>query len=555
MISRTAPTTGATPAQVFLFTLALAFALALILMPVLPGEASLASGDVAFKTFRDGNEVIVEKGQIVSTEDFERIRGAGLLDNDFAFADILSASIIAVVSASMFGLYLYLFRPPEVTGVRRLVMLGIIIALWVAAARVFFSLTLPDSDGLYLGYMLPVAAAPMLVATLLDGGLAVLLAGMLALVSTFAAYHLPDARNSASSIESLQMVSALALSSLAGIYAVRNADRVNNYATAGLSVGVVTFLALFAFWLLQPGGDGVDILMMLITSAVASIATVIIMMGGSYVLGAAFGVATRIQLMELAQMTHPLLRELQEKAPGTFHHSVIVGNLAERAADLTGADSLLTRVGAYFHDIGKVAKPAYYIENQMGGENPHDRLDPDSSAKMVSEHVRAGLSLTARYRIPARVRAFIPEHHGTRLVTYFYRKAALVDPTVDAESFRYPGPKPQSKETAIIMLADSVEAVVRASKDRSHEKIDQLVEGVINERVQEGQLDESDLTLRDLKTIGQSFKATLRGIYHPRIEYPAPAAAEKGTASAAMAYLHSPAEKVEAGRQPQLPFG
>jgi putative nucleotidyltransferase with HDIG domain len=554
MISRT-PAAGVTPAQVLLFSLALAFVLALILTPVLPGEASLGAGDVAFKTFRDGNEVIVEKGQVVSEQDIERIRGAGLLDNDFAFSDILSASIISVVSASMFGFYLYLFRPAEVTGVRRLVMLGIIIALWVAAARVFFSLTLPDSDGLYLGYMLPVAAAPMLVATLLDGGLAVLLAGMLALIATFAAYHLPDARNSAGSIESLQMVSALALSSLAGIFAVRNADRVNNYATAGLSVGIVTFLALFAFWLLLPGRDGVDVLMMLITSAVASIGTVIIMMGGSYVLGAAFGVATRIQLMELAQMTHPLLRELQEKAPGTFHHSVIVGNLAERAADLTGADSLLVRVGAYFHDIGKVAKPAYYIENQMGGENPHDRLDPDSSAKMVSEHVRAGLSLTARYRIPVRVRAFIPEHHGTRLVTYFYRKAALVDPAVDAESFRYPGPKPQSKETAIIMLADSVEAVVRASKDRSHEKIDQLVEGVINERVQEGQLDESDLTLRDLKTIGESFKATLRGIYHPRIEYPAPAAAEKGTAAAAMAYLHSPGEKAEAGRQPQLPFG
>jgi putative nucleotidyltransferase with HDIG domain len=279
-------------------------------------------------------------------------------------------------------------------------------------------------------------------------------------------------------------------------------------------------------------------------------------MGGSYILGATFGVANRIQLMELAQVTHPLLRELQEKAPGTFHHSVIVGNLADRAADLTGADSLLVRVGAYFHDIGKVAKPAFYIENQMGGENPHDRLDPDSSAKMVSEHVRAGLSLTGRYRIPARVRAFIPEHHGTRLVTYFYRKAVLADPMTDAERFRYPGPKPQSKETAIVMLADSVEAVVRASKDRSHEKIDELVEGVISERVQEGQMDESDLTLRDLRTIAESFKSTLRGIYHPRIEYPAPAAAEtSGKSAGSMAYLHSPTDTVDAGSQPPLPFG
>ncbi|MEO6196809.1 MAG: hypothetical protein ABIP58_01745, partial [Dehalococcoidia bacterium] len=228
MISRVRPTTGLPPAHIFFFTMVLAVALAVVVIPVLPGEASLESGDIAFKTFSDGGEVIAEEGQTVTEQDLERIRGAGLLDNHFGFADILAAGIISILSASMFGLYLYLFRPPEVIGIRRLVMLGVIIVLWVAAARVFFSLTLPDSSGLYLGFMLPVAAAPMLVATLLDGGLAVLLAGMIALLAAFGAYHLPDARNSAGSIESLQMISALSLSSLAGIFAVRNADRVNN---------------------------------------------------------------------------------------------------------------------------------------------------------------------------------------------------------------------------------------------------------------------------------------------------------------------------------------
>jgi hypothetical protein len=252
--------------------------------------------------------------------------------------------------------------------------------------------------------------------------------------------------------------------------------------------------------------------------------------------------------MELGQLSHPLLRQLQEQAPGTFHHSVIVGNLGERAADLTGADSLLVRVGAYFHDIGKIVKPGFYIENQMDGHNPHDRLDPLASAKMVSEHVRAGAKLTARYRLPARVRAFVPEHHGTRLVTYFYRKASVEDPNVDPERFRYPGPRPQSKETAIIMLADSVEAVVRASKDRSHERIDELVDAVINERVTEGQMEECDITLRDLKTIADSFKATLRGIYHPRIEYPAPTKAELATAGAGsgIAFLKPPSGPADA---------
>jgi putative nucleotidyltransferase with HDIG domain len=398
--------------------------------------------------------------------------------------------------------------------------------------------------------MLPVAAAPILIATLLDGGLAIAVAALLAVLATFAGYYMPDARSSLSSgpLDSLQMLTALLLSSLAGIFAVRKAERVNNYATAAVSVGFVTFVSLFAFWLLLPDRAASDALWMLVASGVAGLGSVVIIMGGSYILGAAFGVATRIQLMELGQLSHPLLRQLQEQAPGTFHHSVIVGNLAERAADLTGADPLLVRVGAYFHDIGKIVKPGYYIENQMDGQNPHDRLDPLASARMVSEHVRAGAKLTARYHIPSRVRAFVPEHHGTRLVTYFYRKASAEDPNVDPARFRYPGPRPQSRETAIVMLADSVEAVVRAAKDRSHERIDELVNAVINERVAEGQLEECDLTLRDLRTIADSFKATLRGIYHPRIEYPAPTKAELATAGAqaSIAFIKPPSEPADA---------
>jgi len=528
-----------------MFAVLLALALAVVLIPVLPGETSLEAGDVAYRTFESGGQVFVREGDIVDADALAQIKGAGLLDNETGFDDLLAATLMAVLAGAMMGAYLYLFQPSEAMGVRRLVLLGLLIVAWVAAVKVFFSLTLPDDDRLYLGYMLPVAAAPMLVASLLDGGLAVCVAALLAVVGTFGAYQLPDANSSLSATPSdaLQMASVLLFTSIAGIFAVRKADRVNNYAFAGVGVGIVAFATLLVFWLLLPDRQGVDLLWMALASGVVGLGTVVIIMGGSYVLGAAFGVATRIQLMELAQLTHPLLRELQEKAPGTFHHSVIVGNLAERAADLTGADSLLVRVGAYFHDIGKIAKPAYYIENQQG-ENPHDRLDPTQSAKMVSEHVRAGWRLTGKYRLPARVRAFVPEHHGTRLVTYFYRKASITDPNVDVDKFRYPGPKPQSKETAIVMLADSVEAVVRAAKDRSHERIDDLVDGVINERMQEGQLDESDLTLRDLRTIAESFKATMRGIYHPRIEYPAPADGEMDAIRRpSVAYLTGPTER------------
>jgi putative nucleotidyltransferase with HDIG domain len=537
------------PLQASVFAVALAAALIAVLVPVLPGEIPLDAGDVAPRTFESNGTLIAAEGDVVSESDLDVIQDDGLLKNKITFSGTFAAVVFAVIGAAGLALYLYLFQPREVNNPGRLVMVGLLTVLWVAGAKVFLSLTLPDNDRLFLSYMLPVAAAPMIIAALLDGGLAVFLAGLLAALSTFAGFHLADARNplAGEPFDGLQMVVSFLFGSLAGIFAVRHAERVNHYVMAGVTVGLVTFASLFAFWLLAPERAEIDLLWMLGASAFGGIGAAILTIGATVVLGYTFGVTTRIQLMELAQLSHPLLRDLQERAPGTFHHSVLVGNLAERAADLVGADPLLVRVGCYFHDIGKIARPAFYIENQSEGENPHDRLRPHESARYVAEHVRYGLEVSARHRVPARVRAFIPEHHGTRLVTYFYRKASELDPNVDAEKFRYPGPRPQSKETAIVMLADSTEAVVRASKDRSHERIDQLVEGIIAERVAEGQMDDSDLTLRDLKTIGESFKSTLRGIYHPRIEYPAPTPAELQTAGVpTVGYLKPPSNPIEA---------
>jgi putative nucleotidyltransferase with HDIG domain len=214
------------------------------------------------------------------------------------------------------------------------------------------------------------------------------------------------------------------------------------------------------------------------------------------------------------------------------------------------------RVGCYFHDIGKTLKPAYYIENQGDGVSPYDSLDPAASARMVTDHVKAGVELARRHRVPERVRAFIPEHHGTRLVTYFYRKAAAADPKTDPEAFRYPGPRPQSRETAIVMMADSIEAVVRSSRDRSPERIEALVRAVIGERVAEGQFDECPLTLSDLKRIGDSFVGTLRGVYHARIDYPKPAVGEKSTIATALsapAPLRAPMDGTAPPPEPKRP--
>jgi hypothetical protein len=355
------------------------------------------------------------------------------------------------------------------------------------------------------------------------------------MLTAFVGFYLPDARASLAEhpLDSVQMSAAFLMAGLLGGFAVIRAERLNRYLMAGGVVTGVTFCVLLAFWLLSDDREAADPVWMIFATGLGGFLSAVIVVGATVILGLMFGITTRMQLMELAQLNHPLLRRLQEDAPGTFHHSVIVGNLAERAADQVGADSLLVRVGCYFHDIGKVAKPVYYIENQLHGENPHDKLAPAASAKVVADHVYTGIELARRYRVPARVRAFIPEHHGTRLVTYFFRKAAADDASTDPERFRYPGPRPQSVETAIVMLADSVEAVVRSSRDRSATRIDSLVEAVIAERVAEGQFDDCEITLRDMKTIGDSFKNTLRGVYHPRIEYPAPTATERAAVTAA----------------------
>jgi putative nucleotidyltransferase with HDIG domain len=266
---------------------------------------------------------------------------------------------------------------------------------------------------------------------------------------------------------------------------------------------------------------------MALATGVNGISSGMLAAGAFVTVGVLFGVTTRVQLMELSQLNAPLLRRLQDEAPGTFHHSIIVGNLAERAADLVGADPLLTRVGCYYHDIGKVLQPGMYVENQLGGTSPHETMSPEESSQIIRQHVSEGMELARRERLPARVVEFIPEHHGTRVVAYFYRKAAERDPTTDPAEYAYPGPRPQSKETAIVMLADSTEATVRSSPDRSQERIDQIVEEVIAERVAEGQLDDSDLTLRDLRTIAASFKATMRAVYHPRVQYPEPTPLEQ----------------------------
>lgn len=233
-----------------------------------------------------------------------------------------------------------------------------------------------------------------------------------------------------------------------------------------------------------------------------------------------FGIITPFKLMELANSTQPLLRELMQKAPGTYHHSVVVGNLAEAAAEAIGGDAMLSRVGALYHDIGKTNRPYFFIENQLGGENPHSHLSPRMSAKVIIQHVHEGVEMAKAHRLPAVLTAFIAEHHGDSLVSYFHHQAKQGDEVVREEEFRYPGPRPKTKEAAIVMLADGTEAASRTLAKPTSDQLEALVEKIVRQRLEDHQLSEAPLTLADLERIKQAFTRVLQGLFHTRIDYP-----------------------------------
>ncbi|HOO12946.1 MAG TPA: HDIG domain-containing protein, partial [Bacillota bacterium] len=235
-----------------------------------------------------------------------------------------------------------------------------------------------------------------------------------------------------------------------------------------------------------------------------------------------FGIITPLKLLELSNPNQALLKTLLMEAPGTYHHSIIVGNLAEHAAQKIGANPLLARVGAYYHDIGKIKRPYFFTENQIAMDNPHEKITPSLSTLIITSHVKDGVELAKQNKLPGVITDIIKQHHGDSVVSYFYHKAKQGENAgkVNMDSFRYEGPRPQTKEAAIVMLADSVEAAVRSMTDHSPGKIEGMVRKIIKEKLESGQLEESDLTLKDLDIISDAFLDILGGIFHKRIEYP-----------------------------------
>ncbi|HMQ35694.1 MAG TPA: HDIG domain-containing protein, partial [Chloroflexaceae bacterium] len=329
---------------------------------------------------------------------------------------------------------------------------------------------------------------------------------------------------------------------IVAVLAARSAHPMLTIRAAGLGVAAAAFLSEVAFWLidaptLQLGAlTGVLVPMLLFAGMNGSLST-ILSLGVFNLVSRAAGQVTPLQLMELAHPSRPLLRKLIREAPGTYYHSVAVGNLAEAAAEAVGGDALLLRVAAYYHDIGKTIRPYFFTDNQMGRENVHNELDPYTSAQIIIDHVREGVKMARAAGLPDQVVDFISSHHGTGLIKHFYQQALQQQDSVREEDFRYPGPRPRTREQAIMMLADSVEATVRSKAQNGKlapargddvrvsgaasgaQSLDELVQQIIETRVREGELNESPLTMAELAQIRQAFVVSLQSIYHPRVDY------------------------------------
>ncbi len=464
------------------------------------------------------DEIILRVGQIADAAAIEKLEKAGLRNPTPSAANTGAVFGSVTILCLLLHFYLLRFQPSFTLYRRPLLLLGLVLV----APTVVMRLIVPGHS--VWPYLMPLAACSMLVAVLLDANLAIVVTfvlGVLASLLTQGSFELPF---------------YYCISGITAVYAIWRAERVSTFVLSGVYIAVASFAAAVLLRLVE--NQHLDWKAVGILAAAAGINGALsasLTFATFSVLGSLFGIATVLQLLELAHPTQPLLRRLMREAPGTYHHSLVVSNLAEHAAQLVGADPLLARVAAYYHDIGKVLNPQAFIENQSGLSNLHDTLDPVTSARLIREHITEGKLLAQRARLPRRVVDCIPQHHGTTVIKYFYHKALQDDPTADIEDFRCPGPKPQSKEAAILMLADATEATVRSvaqagklepsgvadpDGEAPAGSIVGIIRRTVKERLEDGQLDECDLTIRDLTRIQAAFATMLNGIYHPRISYP-----------------------------------
>lgn len=447
---------------------------------------------------------IVRAGEIVTEADFELMNELGLLQRATDWRRVVSMAIASVSLASLISLYWVHFQRPHFANGRYLGVLGGLILIFTLLGKIMAA-----SD--VLAYWYPLAALSLLLAVVYDTRFAilitVLLAGLIGFISP----------------NSLEIAIFLAAGGLLSVLTLRDSQRMSAFFRAGLLASVGYVVVIVMFWLLaEPDSNPVDIAMPSVYALGNGLISSALTLAGFYILGGIFGIVTILQLQDLSRLDHPLLRELLRRAPGTYHHSIMVANLAEQAAERIGANSTLVRVSAFYHDVGKMVRPPFFIENQEGID-PHASLDPLTSARILISHVADGITLARQYHLPFRVQNIIAEHHGDRAVRSFYRKAqeaAGEEVEIDLQPFRYPGPRPRSRESAIVMLADAIDAASTALRPNTEKAIEKLVSTIVEDDILEGQLNSSDLSMGDIEQLRASFIETLKGRFHVRVQYP-----------------------------------
>lgn len=457
-------------------------------------------------------ERIISQGDVVTDEHIAKLQALGLSRPRHTFATLFGTALLVALLMAVVLLYTYIHHKDIYRNGSYLNLIGIISLITLIVSRAVMAINMsqwPELGALF-GYLAPLASAGMLITILLDSRLALLLVMNLALllgVMSGNQFH-------------FGLVGFVG--GVSGVYSVSKLSQRGDLVRAGIYVGATSVVIIAIVGLIT----GVPWYLLVTSSLALGIAngllSSILTNGALPYLETSFGITSTVRLLELSNPNNPLLKKLLTEAPGSYHHSILVGNLAEAAAESVGAEPLVVRVGAYYHDIGKIKRPYFFIENQLGEDNPHDKIAPTLSTLILMSHVKDGVELAREHKLPQPIIDIIEQHHGKSLVSYFYHKALEGDRTesVNEEDFRYEGPKPRTKEAAIVMLADNIEAAVRSLQNPTAGRVEGLVRKIIKDRLMDGQLDECNLTFKDLDAIANSFLRVLSGIFHNRIEYP-----------------------------------
>jgi cyclic-di-AMP phosphodiesterase PgpH len=448
-------------------------------------------------------ESIVWVGKVIDEADIEMLEQLGLLQLEADWWEIGGIVLLSLLVVSLIALYWHQHHNHSYESPRNLFIFVVLLLVAVVGFRIMMS------GGGLLAYLFPMAALSLLLATLFDARLSLFVTAVIAALAGYTGG------------ESLELALYVAAGGFMAVLTLHDTQRMSAIFRAGV-VAASANIAVIALFHLRADLVWYDLLVLMLMGLANGFISASLTLAGFYILGSLFGVLTTLQLQDLSRLDHPLLQELLRRAPGTYHHSIMVANLAEQAAERIKASSALVRVGAFYHDVGKMNRPPFFTENQEGS-NPHDSLDPYSSARIIISHVSDGLQLARRYRLPHRVHDFIAEHHGDRVLKTFYQRArelAVDADEVDINRFRHKGPRPRSRETGIVQLADAIEATSSAVRPNTEAAIEKLVTSLVEEHLKEGQLDHSGLTLGDIRRVRESFIETLKGRFHMRVLYP-----------------------------------